>query len=410
MVIEILYLFSFLFIWQFVGYPTLTAVVSYFSKPCEKDYTYKPFVSILIATYNEESVIANRLKNLLELDYPKNKYEILVINSGSTDNTSSIVESFANSPKFSNPSIKLIEEDERNGKASAINLGQKYARGDIILITDANSLYDRSILREMMPHFKDPSVGAVSGKYIVSNPHRALPASEAFYWEIESIMFSGESYLDSVSTVIGTISAWRKELMNFNKKTLSEDLDMTIQVRSKGYKVKYEPEATVYEPSAVTSEDQVKQRKRICIGTIQNFFLHIRFFLACPSLFTYVIFPSHKMLTMFSPFVLLSILFLYAFCWDLKVIVFHLIISISFFISIFIFLMFFKSKLLKNTKTRSNFSISATPKIVYYVLLNEYLILLAWFDFIFNNYSVLWERADSTRQDILTQDILTQEG
>lgn len=358
MVIEILYLLSFLFIWQFVGYPAFTAVVSYFSKPCEKDYNYKPFVSILIATYNEESVIASRLKNLLELDYPRNKYEILVINSGSTDNTSSIVESFTNCPKFSNPSIKLIEEDERNGKASAINLGQKYARGDIILITDANSLYDRSALREIMPHFKDPSVGAVSGKYIVSNPYRALPASEAFYWEIESIMFSGESYLDSVSTVIGTISAWRKELMNFNKKTLSEDLDMTIQVRSKGYKIKYEPEATVYELSAITSEEQIKQRKRICIGTIQNFFLHIRFFLTYPSLFTYVIFPSHKMLTMFSPFVLLSILFLYAFSWDLKVIVFHLMISISVFILIFILLMFLKSGFIKKTLKRSINSLS----------------------------------------------------
>lgn len=404
MIIEILYLLSFLFIWQFVGYPTLTAVVSYFPKPCEKDYNYKPFVSVLIATYNEESVIASRLKNLLELDYPKNKYEIIVINSGSTDNTSSIVESFMNSPKFSNPSIKLIEEYERSGKASAINLGQKYAKGNIILITDANSLYDRSVLREMIPHFKDSSVGAVSGKYIVSNSHRNLPTSESFYWEIESVMFSGESYLDSVATVIGTISAWRRELMNFNKKTLSEDLDMTIQVRSKGYKVKYEPEARVYEPSAITSVDQIKQRKRICIGTIQNFFLHIRFFLTCPSLFTYVIFPSHKMLTMFSPFMLLSILFLYAFCGDLKVIVFHLMISISIFISLFIFLMFLKSGLVKNTKTKSNFSISAIPKIVYYVLLNEYLILLAWFDFIFNNYSVLWERADSTRQDILIQE------
>lgn len=404
MVIEILYLFSFLLIWQFVGYPALIALVSYFSKPCEKDYTYEPFVSILIATYNEESVISDRLNNLLELDYPVNKYEILVINSGSIDNTSSIVKSFENNSKFSNPSIKLIEEDKRYGKASAINLGQKYASGDIILITDANSRYDRAVLRELTPHFKDPSVGAVSGKYIVSNTYKALPASEAFYWEIESIMFSGESHLDSISTVIGTISAWRKELMNFNKKTLSEDLDMTIQVRSKGYKVKYEPKAMVYEPSAITSEDQIKQRKRTCIGTIQNFFLHIRFFLAYPSLFTYVIFPSHKILTIFSPFMFLSILFLYAFCWDLKVIVFHLMISTGAFSLMFIFLMFLKSKLIKNTKTRSTIPILSIPKIVHYVLLNEYLILLAWFDFILNNYSVLWERADSTRQDVVTQE------
>ena len=404
MIIELLYLLSFFLIWQFVGYPLLMAIIAYLSKPCEKDYSYKPFVSILVATYNEETVILNRLKNVRNLDYPEDKYEILVINSGSTDQTSRLVKEFSNNSRFSGPSIKLIEENDRNGKASAINLGKEHARGEIVLIADANSIYDRSVLRELMPHFKDPHVGAVSGKYVVSNPCNGITASESFYWEIESIMFSGESYIDSISTVIGTISAWRKELMNFNKKTLSEDLDMTIQVRSRGYKVKYEPKTIVYEPSAITAGDQVKQRKRICIGTIQNFFLHIRFFLFCPNFFTALIFPSHKMLTMFSPFMFLSILFLYVLCWDLKVIVLHFMLSTIVFGIVFASFIFLKARLVQNTKARSVFSISAIPKIVYYVLLNEYLILLAWFDFLFNNYSVLWERADSTRQDVLIQE------
>lgn len=399
-IVEILYLLTFFLVWQFVGYPAVMTIITYFSKPLKKDYTYKPFVSILVATHNEESVIANRLKNLLELDYPKNKYEIIVVNSGSTDNTSSIVETFARNSK-AQPIINLIVETERNGKSSAINFGQKSAKGEIILITDANSLFDKFVLRELMPHFEDPSVGAVSGKYVVSNSSKNIPASEAFYWEIESNMFSGESYLDSISTVIGTISAWRKQLMNFNQKTLSEDLDMTIQVRSKGYRVRCEPKAIVYEPSAITEGDQIKQRKRTCIGTIQNYFLHARYFLTHPNLFTCFIFPSHKMLVMLSPFIFLAIMVLYVLCWSMNVIILHLIISALTFSMTFMIMMFFKSRLMQNTKTKSNLSIASIPKIMYYVLLNEYIILLAWLDFILNNYSVLWERAESTRVNIL---------
>lgn len=397
MIVFLLFLFSSLLIWQFVGYPLLMAIVTYTSKPHAKDYSYEPFVSILVATYNEESVIANRLSNLAELDYQKNKYEILVVNSGSVDKTSKIVKEFINNPKFVGHSIKLIEENERNGKASAINLGVKASRGDIILIADANSLYDKSALRELISCFKDPRVGAVSGRYVVSNCCKGIPASEGFYWEIESIMFSGESCLDSISTVTGTISAWRKELVNFNKETLSEDLDMTIKVRSKGYKVKYEPKAVVFEPSAVTAEDQIKQRKRICIGTIQNFFLHTHFFLLHPNLFTSFIFPSHKVLTMVSPFLFLSIIFLYIVSWNLKVIFCHFLINVLIFSVMFICLMFLKSKILKDNNASSGFSVSSIPRIIRYVLLNEYLILLAWFDFFSNNYSILWERAESTR-------------
>lgn len=402
MIISLLYLLSFLLIWQFVGYPTLMATITYLSKPHEKDYMYKSFVSILVATYNEESVIASRLNNLLDLNYPKELYEILVVNSGSKDRTSSIVENFINNSNSSWPRVRLIEEKERGGKASAIQLGKEYSKGEIILIADANSIYERDVLKKLVPYFKDPLVGAVSGKYIVSNSDRDIPASEAFYWDIESIMFSGESRLDSISTVIGTISAWRKDLINFGKKTLTEDLDMTIQVRSQGYKVKYEPEAIVYEPSAITAEDQIKQRKRICIGTIQNFFLHIRFFLFHPNLFTSLIFPSHKMLTMLSPFVFLSIFFLYLLCWDFKVIILHILLTTTVFSLMFVFLMRLKAKIMRTRKTGPDFSISAIPKIIYYVLLNEYLILLAWLDFVSNNYSVLWERAESTRQDVLT--------
>ena len=81
----LLYLISFAIIWQFVGYPSLMAVVAIRARPKNKDYSFQPFVSIVVPTYNEEKVIEKRIKNLFELDYPKDKYEIIVVDSGSTD-------------------------------------------------------------------------------------------------------------------------------------------------------------------------------------------------------------------------------------------------------------------------------------------------------------------------------------
>ena len=395
--IVLLYLLSFLLIWQFVGYPSLMAIVALKSKPKKKDYSFQPFISIIVPTYNEEKVIEKRIKNLFELDYPKGKYEIIVVDSGSTDSTTEIVEKLIKKHNPSELTLRLIKEEERCGKASAINLGKKHAKGEIVLITDANSIFDKNVLKEMMPHFKNPEVGAVSGRYFISNPDKTLPSSEAFYWEIEHVTLLGESFLDSISTVIGTISAWRKELMNFRSKTISEDLDMTIQVRRNGYKIRYEPEAKVFEPSATTPEDQIKQRKRTSLGTIQNMFKHLGYFLPPRDLYSILIFPSHKALTMFSPFILLAIPFLYILAWDIKVIITHFVLTSLIFVGLLALLMPLKSKLTKGEKTKSGFSISSMPKVVYYVLLNEYLILLAWKDFIFRRYSLLWDRAESTR-------------
>ena len=89
--IILLYLLSFLLIWQFVGYPSLMAVAALKAKPKNKDYSYQPFVSIVVPTYNEEKVIEKRIENLFDLDYPKDNYEIIVVDSGSTDNTTEIV-------------------------------------------------------------------------------------------------------------------------------------------------------------------------------------------------------------------------------------------------------------------------------------------------------------------------------
>lgn len=388
----LLYSFTLLLIWQFIGYPIIMALIIIERKPFKKN-NYYPHISIITATYNEEKVIGKRIKNLLELDYPSDKYEIIIVDSGSTDKTVAIAEDIKTQYSGNKPIIKILQEGKRNGKASAINFAKSHAEGEILLIADANSIYDRNAIREITPYFEDPKVGAVSGRYTVLNKDETLARSEGFYWEIEQIMFTGESAIDSIPTVIGTISAWRKELVDFSKDTITEDLDMTIRVRRAGYKIKYEPNAITYEPAATSVNDQIKQRRRTSLGTIQCIFKNLDYFLVPRNLFSLLIFPSHKSIVMVSPFILLAIPVLYLLSFNIFTVITHVLISVESFTMMLITLIGLKSNITKKSG-KAKFSVISTA---YYVLLNEYIILIAWKDFILRKNNVLWEKAESTR-------------
>lgn len=397
-IIILLYVFSFLVIWQFVAYPSVMGLIALLSNSKRRNLSYQPYVSIIVAAFNEERVIEKRIENLLELDYAKDKYEIILVDDGSSDNTCQIVEQFiANRKADSESPLRLVRHEERKGKASAINLGKQYALGDILLGTDANSAFDRNVLKEMMPHFKNPRVGAVGGRYVTSNPGNSLASSESFYWDLENIMRTGESALESACFFNGAIAAWRKGIVETDTQMIGDDLDMAIQIKRAGYKIQYEPRAIVYESSATTLVDQVKQRKRTTVSTLQCMFKHKAYFLFPRDLYSLVIFPSHKGLTMLSPFTLSAIPILYIISHNSEVIVPHLIVTVSVFALLLSLLMLLKARLVKREKGGIT-SISSLPRIAYYVLLNEYIILLGWGDFLFGKRSVLWEKAESTRQ------------
>jgi cellulose synthase/poly-beta-1,6-N-acetylglucosamine synthase-like glycosyltransferase len=362
-----------------------------------KDYSYQPFVSILVPTYNEENVISNRIENLNHLDYVNDNYEIIVVDSGSNDHTRDIVRRKIKE-NTGKPELKLVIEKERRGKASAINYGKEHANGDIILVTDANSIFENDVLKEMMPHFNDPKIGAVGGKYTLPNSDTLITSSNQFYLDIEYIMRKGESILDSACLFHGEINAWRKNIVDADIGIISEDLDMAIQIRRKKYKVEYEPKAINYEPAPTSIEEQIIQRKRNSIGTIKNIFKHIDYWLLPRDMYSLVIFPSHKGLVMFSPFILIAIPILYFLIMDLKIIVTHFVLVLISFIMLFLVFNSLKSKIIKANKLKSRFSFKSLPKIIFYVLLNEYILLLAWKDFIFGKYSVLWDKVESTRE------------
>lgn len=374
------------------------ALIARRNNPEPKDYSYQPFVSILVPTYNEENVIEDRIKNLNHLNYIKDNYEVIIVDSGSNDSTREIVgrKMKENAGK---PQLKLVIEKERRGKASAINYGKKHARGDIILVTDANSIFERNVLKEMMPHFSNPKIGAVGGRYTLPEFNSIITSSNQFYLDIEYIMRKGESALDSACLFHGEINAWRKNIVDADTEIVSEDLDMAIQIRRKKYNVEYEPKAINYEPAPTSIEEQIIQRKRNSIGTIKNIFKHFDYWLFPRDMYSLLIFPSHKGLVMFSPFILAAIPILYFLILDLQIIVTHIILVLTIFTLLFLTLYNLKSKIIKsNDNLKSEFSFRSLPKIIFYVLLNEYIVLLAWKDFIFRKYSVLWDKVESTRE------------
>lgn len=373
------------------------SIIAVNTKPKKLDYSFQPFISIIVPTFNEENVITKRIENLLNLNYPSEKYEVIIVDSNSNDKTVSNAKQTIQNLPISLPSIKIIEEKQRRGKASAINYGKTQAKGDYILVTDANAIFNQNVLKEIMPHFQDPRVGAVGGRYCVANLENQLAASTSFYWDLEYVMRIGESALDSACLFHGEINAWRKDIVDADIQMLSEDFDMCITIRTKGYKIVYEPRAIVYEPAATTPEDQIKQRKRTSIGTIQNLIKHRRFLVFSRNWYGKLILPSHKGLVMISPFMLLAIPVLYLLIGDFHIILTHIIFTAIFFIGLCVLLFYMRSRLLeKNTKTTSFSSISIL-NIAYYVLLNEYLILLAWMDYFFGRYSVLWDKVKTTR-------------
>ena len=137
-------------------------------------------------------------------------------------------------------------------------------------MTDANSSFDENVLAELAPYFENAKIGGVGGRYVVSNPENPLPAAEQFYWDLEDLLRTGESALDSACLFQGEINAWRKSIVKADPAMIGEDLDMSIAIREKGYKVAFEPKAVCYEPSPISFSEQLTQKKRRCLGTIQN--------------------------------------------------------------------------------------------------------------------------------------------
>lgn len=191
-----------------------------------------PLVSVIIPVYNEELVIERRIKNIFDSSYPKEKMEVIIVDSGSKDRTCNTVEE-----KFGNTVI-LLQEEERKGKAHAINLAINKSRGEILIITDGPTLYSSDTISQLVHSLGNFSVGAVTALYEIPNAsENQITSSEHAYWSYKDKIRILESRAHSTSWLSGEACAFRKKVVNkVDEDTLADDANIALQTLSRGYR------------------------------------------------------------------------------------------------------------------------------------------------------------------------------
>ena len=216
-------------------------------------------VSVIIATYNEENAIRKKLETLLSV-VPRGFYEIIVVDSGSIDDTRKIVSEYANK------GVILLAQEKRLGKANALNLALKKAKGEIIVLSDANSEFSPDSINALVEKF-DSETGAVLPRFMPSGKMNLW--DRIFYW-LHNSYKSLESKADSVFVVFGELFAFRKDLINsIDERTAADDLEIAVSIRKKNFKIKYVPNVVVKEKIPDNRREIKTQKVRHILGILQ---------------------------------------------------------------------------------------------------------------------------------------------
>jgi poly-beta-1,6 N-acetyl-D-glucosamine synthase len=226
-----------------------------------------PLVSILVPSYNEGLTLYNCIDSLLRQTYRNS--EIVIINDGSTDNTLEIARKIAK--KYAK--VRVIDKPN-GGKASALNAGITQANGEIVVSIDADSMFMRNTVEQLVLSFHDPKVAAVGGNVKVANRGNVLARQQALeYITGLTLQRSAFSHLGCMQVISGAIGAFRRDALlavgGYAYDTIVEDMDVTIELANHGYKVAYNPEAIAYTEAPETLHDFLKQRYRWTYGSFQ---------------------------------------------------------------------------------------------------------------------------------------------
>lgn len=288
-------------VYIYFGYPALLWMLSRLRpRPvCEGNVT--PPVTFLIAAYNEEQVIAEKIENSLSLDYPPERIEVLVVSNGSVDRTDEIVRS------FNDPRVRLLSLP-RPGKMQALNEGVKLANGEILLFTDADFLLDHHALRRMASKFADPEVGGVCGSRNTNVRREGDVAGEGegLYARWDKWQKTLESRIGNVFAADGLLYAIRKELYTpIADLHASDDIYVSTRIPLQGYRLVFDPEATAFERAGVQVEQEFRRRIRITNHSVRAL-LTLRSHLFTRGFYSLELL-SHKLVRHLIPFFLIPL-------------------------------------------------------------------------------------------------------
>ena len=241
-----------LLVWTHLGYPLAAALAARLRPRRVRKGELTPSVSLIVAAHNEEDVIERRLENLLALDYPADKLEIVVASDASDDRTDKLVER--------EPRVRLIR-CPRGGKVAAQNHTVPQTSGEILAFTDANATWSPDALRKLVRSFADPEVAYVCGKVVLQQPDGTN--REGAYWRFEVWLRQHESDLGSVTGGNGAIYAVRREDYVDVDPRFGHDLAFPYLMVQRGRRAVYEPDALSYEKPSRDQEEEYRRKVRM---------------------------------------------------------------------------------------------------------------------------------------------------
>jgi cellulose synthase/poly-beta-1,6-N-acetylglucosamine synthase-like glycosyltransferase len=287
-------------VYIYFGYPALLWALSKLRPRPVRAAHVTPRVTFVIAAYNEENNIGDKIANTLSLDYPGEQLEVLIVSNGSTDRTNEIVSS------WTDPRVKLIALP-KPGKMAALNEGARAATGDILVFTDADFLLDTHTLRLIASKFADPEVGGVCGarNTNVQRGGDATGEGEGLYARWDKWQKTLESEIGSVFAADGLLYAIRRELYVPIADMHADDIVISTRVPLQGYRLLFEPKATAYERATVHAEQEFGRRIRVTNHSVRAL-LTLRSHLFTHGFYS-VELLSHKLIRHFIPFFLIPL-------------------------------------------------------------------------------------------------------
>lgn len=260
----------FIIFYTFLGYGILLFIIIKIKRKFTKPFLFKadfilPTVTLLIAAFNEQDIIEEKVHNCLALDYPKEKLQIIFITDGSSDQTPEIIKTFSE--------VTLLHEDIRAGKMAAIKRAIPSIKGEITVFTDANTFLNKEALQELVKHYQNPKVGAVAGekRIMVDQEADASAAGEGFYWKYESALKKWDYELYSNVGAAGELFSIRTALYQpVESDTIIDDHMIAMRIAENGYIIAYEPKAYATETASADTKEELKRKVRIAAGGIQS--------------------------------------------------------------------------------------------------------------------------------------------
>ncbi len=244
----------------YVGYPAILWLLNKIKRKQEIIYNedFIPNVTMMISCYNEINVIDEKVRNALALDYPKDKLQIVVISDGSDDGTDDVVSS------YEGQGVRLVRQEGRLGKTSAINLAMKSVDSEIVVFSDANAMYQPDAIKKLVRNFGEDNIGYVVGAALYTDGNQnAAAASEDLYWQYEIALKTMESNLHSVVGGDGAIYAIRRELYKELDVKDINDFVNPLQIIEQGYRGVFDKEAICLEETAGDFNKEAKRKQRI---------------------------------------------------------------------------------------------------------------------------------------------------